>query len=223
MIVVYGSRKWKAGNCFNCGQPGQFAQDCFKQKQKQKSTKGHHHAKKAEEQEDTDSEANEMFVATVELRADTQNDWIIDSGASRHMTFECNVLHDYKNFKAPEPVGLGDGHTVSAVGVGKVKVITQLHNGERVVCWMIDVLYDPKLTNNMFSVHAATSRGSTVSFRHNDCCIRNKNSKVIGTGSSLGKLYKLDCEVHSYQLKMLQLSNSQQFIAPVKLICGTND
>ena len=70
MIVVYGSRKRKAGNCFNCGQPGQFAQDCFKQKQKQKSTKGHHHAKKAEEQEDTDSEANEMFIATVGLRAD---------------------------------------------------------------------------------------------------------------------------------------------------------
>ena len=102
----YGSKKRKAGNCFNCGHPGpgHFTRDCFKQKQKQKSTKGHHCAKKAEEQEDTDSEANEMLVATVGLRADTQNDWIIDSGASQHMTFECNVLHDYKNFEAPEPV-----------------------------------------------------------------------------------------------------------------------
>ena len=112
-----------------------------------------------------------MFVNTVGLRADTQNDWIIDSGASQHMTFECSVLHNYKNFEAPEPVGLGDGHTVSAVGVGKVKVITQLYNGERVVCWMTDVLHVPKLTNNLFSVHAATSKGNTVSFRHNDYCI----------------------------------------------------
>ena len=190
----FSNKKWKSGSstCFNCGKPGHFAQDC--PKQKQKSTKGQQHrAKRAEEQEDTDSEVIDMFVATVGLRADTQsNYWIVDSGASRHMTFESSVLHDYKDLEAPEPVGLGDGRTVSAVGIGKVKVITQLHNGERVVCWMTDVLYVPKLTNNLFSVAA---KGNTVSFRHKHCCIRNKNRKVIGTGSSLGKLYKLDCEV----------------------------
>ena len=60
---------------------------------------------------------------------------------------------------------------------------------------MTDVLYVPKLTNNLFSVHTATSKRNTVSFKHKDYCIRNKNRKVIGTGSSLGKLYKLDCEV----------------------------
>ena len=137
-----------------------------------------------------------MFVATVGLKADMQsNHWIIDSGASRHMTFESRILHTYKDFETPEPVGLEDGRKVSAIGVGKVKVTTQLHNGERVVCWMTDVLYVPKLTNNLFSVHTATSKGNTVSFKHKDCCIRNKNRKVIGTGSSLGKLYKLDCEM----------------------------
>ena len=39
-----------------------------------------------------------------------------------------------------------------------------LHNGERVaiVCWMTDVLYVPKLTNNLFSVNAAAAKGNTV-------------------------------------------------------------
>ena len=125
------------------------------------------------------------------------------------MTFESSILHAYKDFETPEPVGLGDGHTVSAIGVGEVKITTQLHNGERVVCWMTDVLYVPKLTNNLFSVHSATSKGNTVSFKHKDCCICNKNGKVIGTGSSLGKLYKLDCQVQQLPAKMLQLLKGQ--------------
>jgi len=60
---------------------------------------------------------------------------------------------------------------------------------------MSDVLYVPKLTNNLFSVHAAALKGNTISFRYEHCCIRSKHRKVIGTGLSLGKLYKLDCEV----------------------------
>ena len=56
---------------------------------------------------DSDSESNEMFVAMVELKINTQSDeWIIDSGASQHMTFQTSVLCDYKKFVTPEPVGL---------------------------------------------------------------------------------------------------------------------
>ena len=109
MLVKFSSKKHKSSlsACFNSGQLGHFAQNC--PKQKQKFSKGQHCAKRAEEQEDTDSGEIEMFVATVRLRADTQsNDWIVDSGASRHMTFESNVLHDYKDFEASELVGLGD-------------------------------------------------------------------------------------------------------------------
>ena len=41
-----------------------------------------------------------MFIATVGLKADVQNkDWIIDSGASHHMTFEKYVLHSYEEFE----------------------------------------------------------------------------------------------------------------------------
>ena len=57
---------------------------------------------------------------------------------------------------------------------------------------MTDALYVPKLTNNLFSVHAATTKENTVSFKYKSCCIHRK---VIATGSSLGKLYRLDCEV----------------------------
>ncbi len=39
------------------------------------------------------------------LKADAKDaDWIIDSGASRHMTFQKNTIRDYKEFETPEPV-----------------------------------------------------------------------------------------------------------------------
>ena len=34
-----------------------------------------------------------------------------------------------------------------------------------------------------------------MSFGHENCWIRNQKGTLIGTGSSLGKLYKLNCEV----------------------------
>ena len=137
-----------------------------------------------------------MFVAKVGLKASAQSsDWIINSGASHHMTFEKNVLQGYSEFEASEPVGLGDGCTVAALGVGKIKVTTQLYNGEIVGCWISDVLYVPKLTTNLFSVHDATAQGNMVSFKHESCHIQNKKGKVIGNGSPLGKLYKLDYAV----------------------------
>ena len=82
---------------------------------------------------------------------------------------------------------------VSPIGVGNVKVITQLHNSKSVVCWMTNVLYVPKLTNNLFSVYMQqTTKGNT----YKTCCIhQSKKRKVIDTRSSLGKLYRFDYEV----------------------------
>ena len=113
------------------------------------------------------------------------------------MTFEKYVLHSYKEFETPEPVGLGDGRTVTALGTGKAKVISQIQHGKNVVEWMTDVLYVPKLTNNLFSVHAAALQGNVISFSHEFCWIRNKKRKLIGTGSPMVKLYKLNCVVPS--------------------------
>ena len=104
--------------------------------------------------------------------------------------------NDYEEFATPEPESLGNGYTTPAIGCGKVNITTRQSNGEKIVVWMTDVLYVPKLTNSLFSVHAATSKGNSVLFRHTHCCIRNKHGKVIGTRSPSGKLYLFDCETH---------------------------
>ena len=51
------------------------------------------------------------------------NKWLVDSGASSHMTREKDLLTDYREFESPEKVGLGDGKAVEAVGVGIARVM----------------------------------------------------------------------------------------------------
>ena len=180
----------KGAICHYCKEPGHFIRNCPKLRNK-------HCAKKVKEaKEDSDSGGDEsLFVATLGLKADTQQeDWIIDSGASRHMTFQKDVLSYYRKFETPEPVGLGDGRTVNALGTGKVKIMSYLYHGKKTVGWMTDVLYVPKLTSNLFSVHAAALKGNVVSIGQKYCQIRNKKKRLIGTGSPLGRLYRLNCD-----------------------------
>ena len=61
------------------------------------------------------------------------------------MTKEKKLLTDYREFKKPEKVGLGDDRSVEAVGVGNVN----LSNPKKAV--LQQVLYVTKLICNLFS------------------------------------------------------------------------
>ena len=159
-----------------------------------------------------------MFFASVGLKRDAQNKkWIIDSGASRQMTFQGEILCNYKQFETLEPVGLGDGHTVSALGSGKVKVVSQLYQNKKVAGWMSDVLYVPKLTSNLFNGNAATLKGNVISFGHKYCWIRNKKKKLIGTSSPMGKLYMLSCGVQNLLADTATVAGETQSSATIDL------
>ena len=67
------------------------------------------------------------------------------AGTSSLMTKEKKLLTDYREFKKPEKVGLGDDRSVEAVGVGNVN----LSNPKKAV--LQQVLYVTKLICNLFS------------------------------------------------------------------------
>ena len=58
-----------------------------------------------------------------------------------------------------------------------------------------NVLYVPKLAGNIFSVHAAAQNWKVISFGHKYCWILDKKNRPDGTGLTIGKLYKLRCEI----------------------------
>ena len=87
--------------CFTCDERGNYSRDCPIDKNgshKKKGNKKRHHAhttedadppKKRAKQESDDSSSDEEYVlisAFTETISHGSNDWIIDSGASKHMT-----------------------------------------------------------------------------------------------------------------------------------------
>ena len=115
--------------------------------------------------------------------------WLIDFGATSHMTYSKELLRNYRMFDVPQPVNLGDGRTVEAHGEGNIDVdmIFKVSNKKR--CVMKNVLYVPKLTSNLFSVRAAVSKNNTIRFGISKCWIKDKEGKLIGMGTLKDRLY----------------------------------
>ena len=103
----FGKRP-KTGACHHCGQKGHFilnhpilVKDTSRHRAK--TAKDHEEAS-----EDSDTGGGHVFAASMGLKAEAEDEWITDSGASRYMTFQRDTLRMYQEFANPEPVQLGD-------------------------------------------------------------------------------------------------------------------
>ena len=100
---------------------GHFCRDC--PENNPDGSKPVHKAKIAEER-CSDSDSDGMFTVSVgSMDTGRMGKWLVDPGASSHMTQEKELLSDYREFEKPEKVALGDGRMVEAMGVGNVRVI----------------------------------------------------------------------------------------------------
>ena len=187
--------------CFGCGDVGHIQRYCPRQRKWHKA-KIAESKKSRQENSDVDGEdvyaaAFMAFAGNVKSADKECYPWLIDSGASSHMTKEKHVLINFQEFEDPENVALGDGRVVKALGSGRVQMNMLFPGTEAKKAVLHDVLYVPKLTCNLFSVRAAVAKGNAVEFGPNKCCIWDENGKLRGKGSLADKLYQLDCQVVS--------------------------
>ena len=108
--------------CYTYDEIGHFAKYCPRNKNvshKKKGNKRRHHAHAAEDdepsikrirQESDDSSSDEEYVLISALTGNIThgcNDWLIDSGASKHMTGFKESFWDYQNMNHPTRWNLG--------------------------------------------------------------------------------------------------------------------
>jgi len=203
MVGAQGGRMvpWKP-RCYFCGQTGHFRRECPKRKGLSNYGKDHK-ASTAEELCPHEDERSELEVSdsvgafTASMGPTQMDNWLVDSGASSHMTWERNILTNYQEFRKEQKVSLGDGRTVDAVGMGDVHVNMKFKVSQSKRCVIYHVLYVPELTCNLFSVRAAVQKGNHIRFGKSRCWILDSSGKLCGTGSLIDKLYRLDCKLSS--------------------------
>jgi hypothetical protein len=93
----------------------------------------------------------------VSPREDT---WLIDSGASKHMTGQRDILSSLTKNSFPHKVTLGVDYQYPIKGVGELNYKLDSWTPMK----MKDVLYVPGLTNNFLSISALDKKGFRVAF-----------------------------------------------------------
>lgn len=142
------------------------------------------------------SSSQEKKVALLGSRDAGQEDvWIIDSGATDHMSRRREWFSSYEEFEEPISINSCNGSPLIAYGKGKVD-FECIVNGVRVSGAIHDILYMPEIVHNLFSVKSESVKGLDFYVKNNGAnCFFKRGEETIVTGSEYGNLFKLDITV----------------------------
>ena len=131
---------------------------------------GHHH-KKQRNEDPTEFFFISALSGTVPNTGDT---WIIDSGASRHMTGYKENLSKIVEKESRLSVVLGDDANYTVRGF----VATSLQLESKDMLHLSDVLYVPGMKRNLVSISALEDKGYKVAFSDGKVFAWHKNSSM---------------------------------------------
>jgi hypothetical protein len=121
--------------------------------------------------------------------------WIIDSGASKHMTGQKNTLSNLIEMDSPQKVLVGDDYQYPIKGMGEPTYKLDSRTPMR----LKDVLYVPGLKKNLLSISALDNKCFKFAFIYGEFLMWSKGKTieyVVFIGIEEGGLYKL--KGHSY-------------------------
>lgn len=153
----------KNTNCHNCGKKGHWWAECPEPKKLKK----------------TNLVRTEVNFNTGVLSEGLKNAWVVDSGATAHMSNSKDWFTEFVPTKPGETCVAGDGHPLKVQGKGVVYL--GIVRGARIK--LHDVLFIPSLSTNLISVGCASEKGIISKFEQGRCsiysggvCIANKET-----------------------------------------------
>ena len=170
--------------CFYCGKRGHIKSECRKRIR------------------DEESKDKTVALTTISTSA-SSTDWILDSGATSHITSQRGFLVNAQELQPTHPVGLGDGRIVYATAMGDV--LLRQSNGGTVT--LMGVLYVPDLHYNLFSLSTAMDAGAEASFNGETCRVKIDGRAVL-TAARCGGLYTLDAAATTGEVALVTVNKA---------------
>jgi hypothetical protein len=177
--------------CFRCDKYGHIARDCpARKKGRQLASTVNVDPEPHQRDEDIKDEAF-FFISALSGTVPTNNDiWLIDSGASRHMTGYRDQLIDLVEKESHLHVVLGDNAKYTMKGVGT----STFQLDSDIPLQLSEVLYVPGMKRNLIFVSALEDKRYKVTFSEGKVLAWHKNShmdyaRVIGVREN--SLYRL--------------------------------
>jgi transposase InsO family protein len=200
------STRAESRSCFNCGKVGHLARNCSKPKKWERDNANQ--AKDKENANHVKEEDDYAFATHDGPHVKSLCKWIMDSGATKHMTPHRVAFNTYEVI-SPRNVHLGDDSVVDAVGVGSI-VVDVLVRGQVKKMTIKDVLHVPKLQANLFSVSKFVSSGLKVHFNVDGCTLTAPNGNVLVVAPCEGNLYQVTfTKVHEADAANIAQSSSK--------------
>jgi transposase InsO family protein len=147
----------------------------------------------ATETSDPDLEIASAWVAnrTKPKSSLTMNDWIIDSGATTHITPHKVLFSDYTEFPSPRSISTADHGSLNAYGIGSMWVKLRC-NGHTTTVELKHILFAPKCSANLLSINGLDRGGYCVNFKNGRAIISNSGNNVIAVATKTeGQLYRV--------------------------------
>ena len=154
------------------------------------------------------SKAPGIFSAfSIALHTSIEHDcWIIDSGATDHMTNKASNLHNFQTLSKPSHVSVANGKNAMVLGMGKVKLLS--NNLESTA------LFVPTFPFQLLSIGKITrTLNCLIIFSPNSVVFQDSlTKKTIGEGFFLNGLYYLCKEprlVKAFQVDSISSKDQQ--------------
>jgi hypothetical protein len=159
-------RDYSYVQCYHCDKMGHIAKFCPARREEYKRKNKRHHAHAVEDEEPPAKMIREQIKDYVLISAlsgsvtPREDTWLINSGASKHMIGQRDILSCILEKNFSQKVTLGDDYQYPIKGVGESNYKLNSRNSMK----MKGILYVPGLTKNLLSISALENKGFRVAF-----------------------------------------------------------